>query len=551
LKLREIWKLSSIVYKEISFQSIFSLRVGSSLPQRGRTDIKRLVANARTSTLISKLVTTFFIAIFGFTVFLPMTGFMTSSTPSATRDVASWPTLMGSVTAFLAVVLFLIVFMGLQVSTGFVSSKMSDVLGAFPLTKQDISSILFVSFLRMFDIPLIAAAVVFLSAYFLVGGSLLGGLILLMATVITEIFAVALTIGSAKFFYSRVAGGGGRSRWQTLVRLLFMIVWILPTFGAYLVVSFAGNIVQYLTSLTQSFSSILQFIVLIYPFSYSFLASYLTFPRAPDYTVLGSSIAASIAYVFVALFCYRWVTQTVRTIGGGGAIPRAKGIVKDTQIKPQIPWLGIIRKDLRVASRVPSFASLFLLPAMQTIILSISFSSLSSLTLIVTLSALIGISMITLLLPPTLLSMEGLASAFTRSLPMKKRTLISAKTLLSIVTYLISLVVLFFVAVYLKRDFTLILTYGLVHALAVSAGIMLELTLLARKFWKEGFAVGNIYSKLTTYILTLIPGFVMVALPIVTAFVAFLYAENLVLPIFFTMAASEFAVMTAIVAIQK
>ena len=400
----------------------------------------------------------------------------------------------------------------------------------------------------MFDIPLIAAAVVFLSAYFLVGGSLFGGLLLLLATAITEIFALALTVGSARFFYSRVAGGGGRSRWQTLVRLLFMIVWILPTFGAYIVVSFAGNIVQSLTSLTQS---ILHFIVLIYPFSYGFLVSYLTFHRATDYTALGYSIAASIVYAFVALFCYRWVTQTVRTIGGGGVIARAKGIVKDTQIKPQIPWLGIIRKDLRVASRVPSFASLFLLPAMQTIILSISFSSLSNLTLIVTLSALIGISMITLLLPPTLLSMEGLASAFTRSLPMRKRTLISAKTLLSIVTYLISMVVLFFVAVYLKRDFTLILTYGLVHALAVSAGIMLELTLLTRKFWKEGFAVGNIYSRLTTYILTLIPGFVIVALPIVTAFVAFVYAENLVLPIFFTVAASEFAMMTAVVAIQK
>ena len=547
MKFREVWKLSSIVYKEISFQSIFSLRAGSSLPQRGRTDIKRLVGNARVSTLISKLVTTFFIAIFGFTVFLPMTGLVASSASSAPRDV----TIIGSVTAFLAVVLFLIVFMGLQVSTGFVSSKTSEVLGVFPLSKQEISSIMFLCFVRMFDIPLIAAAVVFLSAYFLVGGSILGGLLLLMATVITEIFALALTVGSAKFFYSRVAGGGGRSRWQTLVRLLFMIVWILPTFGAYLVINFAGSIVQSFASLTQSFSSILHFLVLIYPFSYGFLASYLTFPKVPDYSVLGSSIAASIAYVFVAVFCYRWVTRTVRTIGGGGAIARAKGIVKDTQIKPQVPWLGIIRKDLRIASRAPSFASLFLLPAMQTIILAISFSSVGDLGLSVTLGALTGISMITLLLPPTLLSMEGLASAFTRSLPLRKRTLISAKTLLSIVTYLISLVVLFFVAIYLNRDFSFVLTYGIIHALAVSGGIMLELTILTRKFWKEGFAVGNIYSRLTTYILILIPGFAVVLLPIIGAFAAFFFAENLVLPIFLAIAASEFAIMTAIVAIQK
>jgi hypothetical protein len=546
LKFRELWKVSSTAYKEISFQSIFSLRAGSALPRSGRTDIKRLVSNARVSTLISKLVTTLFVAIFGFTVFLPMTGYIPSSTPPPPRDV----TIIGSVTAFLAVVLFLIVFMGLQVSTGFVSSKISEILGVLPLSKQEVSNVVFLCFLRMFDIPLIGAAVVFLSAYFLVGGSILGGVLLLIATVITEIFALTLTIGSAKFFYSRVAGGGGRSRWQSLFKLLFMVVWILPTFGAYLVINFAGSIVQSFASLTQSFSSILHFLVLIYPFSYGFLASYLTFPKVPDYTVLGFSIAASIAYIFVALFCFRWVTRAVRTIGGGGVIARVKGIVKDTQIKPQIPWLGIIRKDLRTASRAPSFASLFLLPTMQTIILALLFSSSSNQQLFDNLGMLTGISLITLMLPPTLLSMEGLASSYTRSLPMKKRTLISAKALLSTVTYMLSLIALFFVATYVNRGFST-LTYGAIQVLAVSAGIMLELTILARKFWKEGFAVGNIYSRLTTYIPILMSGFALVLLPIIGAFVAFSFAESLVLPVFFVIASSEFAVMTVIVAIQK
>jgi hypothetical protein len=542
-----MWKLSGTVYKEISFQSIFYLRAGSTLAQKGKTDIKRLVRNARVSTLMSKLLTTFFIAVFGVVVFLPMTGFMPSPTPLPPKDV----TIVGSVSAFLAVVLFLILFMGLQVSTAFVSSKIADVLGALPFSKQEVSNIIFLCFLRMFDIPLITAAVVFLAAYFLVGGSILGGLLSFVAIVISEIFALALTIGLARFFYSRVAGGGGRSRWQTLVRFVFMMVWILPTFGAYLVMNFAGSIVQSFASLTQSLSSILHVLVLIYPFSYGFLVSYTTLFKVTDYVMLGLSTAASVAYVFVAVYCLRWVTRTVRTIGGGGVVARFRGIVKDTVVRPQIPWLGIIRKDLRIASRSPAFASLFLLPAMQTVILALSFSSFSDMGLSVTLGTLTGISLITLLLPPTLLSMEGLASVYTRSLPMKKRTLISAKTLLSIITYLISLVVLFFVAVYLKRDFSFILMYGAIHALAVSAGIMLELTLLTRKFWREGFAVGNVYSRLTSYILILIPGFMIVMLPIVATFAAFFVAENLALPVFLAMASSEFAVMTVVVAIQK
>lgn len=545
MKFRQLWKLSSTVYKEMSFQSIFSLRAGSALPQRGTTDVKRLVSNARVRMLISKLVTTLFIAVFGFTVFLPMTAYVPSPTPP--REV----TIIGSVSAFLAVVLFLIVFMGLQVSTAFVSSKISDILGALPLSKREISNIIFLCFLRMFDIPLIAAIAVFLSAYFLVGGSILGGLFSLTAIVISEIFALALTIGSARFFYSRVAGGGGRSRWQTLVRFLFMIVWILPTFGAYLVISFAGSIVQSFASVTQTFSMILRFLALIYPFSFGFLVSYATFFKVTDYVVLGFSIVSSVVYVIVAAFCLRWVTRTVRKIGGGETVATLRGIVKDTQIKPQIPWLGIIRKDLRIASRAPSFASLFLLPAMQTAILAISFSSFRDVGLSVTLGTLTGISMITLLLPPTLLSIEGLASMYTRSLPMEKRTLISAKTLLSIVTYMISLIVLFFVATYLNRDFSLILTYGAIHTLSVSAGIMLELTILTNKFWKEGFAVGNIYSRITTYVLILIPAFTIVMLPIIAAFVTFLFAKDIALPVFFATASLEFAVMTAVVIHQK
>lgn len=116
--------------------------------------------------------------------------------------------------------------------------------------------------------------------------------------------------------------------------------------------------------------------------------------------------------------------------------------------------------------------------------------------------------------------------------------------------YLISLIALFFVAAYLNRGFS-ILIYGSVHVLALSAGIMFELTILTRKFWKEGFAVGNIYSRLTTYILTLMPGFALVLLPIIGAFMFLSFAESLVLPVFLAMASSEFAVMTAIVAIQK
>jgi len=506
--------------------------------------VAQIVRSAQTNTLISKLITSIFIAVFGFAIFLPLTMDLPSFTTS--KEL----TLVGGVSAFLAVVLFLIMFMGLQVSTSFVSAKVVDVLSPLPLSKHDISNVVFLCFVRIFDIPLISAVVVFIATYFSVGGSILGGLISLVGIGIAEIFALTLTIGSAKFFYSRVSSAGGRSKWQTLSRFGFMLVWILPTFAAYFVVSFAQSMVQFLASMTESLSSVLPIVVLIYPFSYGFLVSYATFFGGMEPFILIFSIAASVAYAAAAYYCLRWVTQTIRRIGTGTIATRVREVVKDTVIKPQNPWFGIIRKDLRVASRAPSYASLFLLPAMQTAILAVTFSSVDT-GLSSALGILTGISMITLLLPTTLLSIEGLASAYTRSLPMNKRTLISAKTLLTTITYMISLGVLLVVATVFRKDFSSILTFGAIHTFSVSAAVMLELTILANRFWKEGFAVGNIYARLFTYILILIPGFAVVLVPIVAALATFFFAQQMITTVFLVVALAEFAVMATIVARTK
>jgi hypothetical protein len=64
--------------------------------------------------------------------------------------------------------------------------------------------------------------------------------------------------------------------------------------------------------------------------------------------------------------------------------------------------------------------------------------------------------------------------------------------------------------------------------------------------WREGFAVGNIYSRISTYILILIPGYVMAAVPMICALVAFFVAPPFVLLAFLVAAVTEFAIMTTI-----
>jgi predicted permease len=155
--------------------------------------------------------------------------------------------------------------------------------------------------------------------------------------------------------------------------------------------------------------------------------------------------------------------------------------------------------------------------------------------------------MTTLVLPPTMFSIEGLASSYTRSLPLRKRTLILAKTLLAVFIYSLSVIALLAIALFVKRDFTSEILFGALYLFSIAAASMLELTILARKFWKEGFALGNVYARLSTFMLILVPGYALAWAPMIAAFVAYVLAESFVLPVFLGVALAEFIAMSLIV----
>lgn len=544
MKFREIWRFGSQIYRELAFQSIYSLRAGAGLPQRGKTRIEQQVRQAQTSTLISKIITAVFIVFFGFGIFLPSAFFRTPSSPPV--SIA----LVGGISSFLGVVLFLIIVMGLQVATSFVSTKAVEILSPLPLTRRDISMIMFLCFLRVFDLPLAAATVSFIVAYLIAGGTVLGAVLAFGAMIVTEIFALAITVALSRFFYSRVSSGGGRSRLKAVLRIIFMFIWLLPSFGLYLIASFGVNLINSFSSLTEIFGSYSTALALAYPFNFGFLVTFATVPFQASPATLALVGVSSIIYLSLAVYGFRWLVNAIRKIGAGGIVGSAREIVKDTVIKPASAWMGIIRKDLRVASRAPSLASLFLLPVFESLVLAATFASFTNADIATTLGVLTGISAITVLLPPTLFSIEGLASSYTRSMPLTKRALIVAKTTLIMVTYLISMGVLFFVALFFGRDFSYVLVFGLLQTFSVASASMIELKILANKFWKEGGALGNLYARLTVYITIMLPGLVMVSLPMIGAIFTFFARPQLAPFVFAAIAISEFA-LTALYAFAR
>jgi hypothetical protein len=233
-------------------------------------------------------------------------------------------------------------------------------------------------------------------------------------------------------------------------------------------------------------------------------------------------------------------------IGFGSVAAGIRMEVKEVSISPGPPWLGIIKKDLRIASRSPSYFSVLIMPVIQIVILSISLSSLYSAAggvsteflpfplLLLFMTSLLMV----LLLPPVLLNMESMAYSYVGSLPLRRRTLIFAKTILSTAVYSTSILVLVLI--------TMLRAPGLVYALAllggistfsITASIIVETLLLSRTFG-QAIPSGNIYLKFYAYILPLILSFIIATIPILVYFITLLLTASSVLSIISLTAAS-------------
>ncbi len=425
----------------------------------------------------------------------------------------------------------MIVFMGLQVATSFVSSRVAEFLVPLPISNRDVSKILLLCFIRIFDIPLIVAALIVPVAYGISFGSIPGALTVLLSVVITEFFALAIAVFLALSFYSKVVRGGGRSMWRTFTRLFYMLVWIVPMFLMYAITGLAMQMASLMKTLTQSFSYLL---VSLYPFSLGFLASLATFFTVDDPRIIILSVGSSLVYFALAAYSFKWLVERIVRIGFGSIAAVSRMRVRDVSINSGAPWLGIIKKDLRIASRSPSYFTVLIMPVIQTVIFSFSFSSLYSDAsgapaefLPLTLLPLFSVPLLmVLMLPSALLNTESMAYSHVGSLPLGKMTLILAKTILSSTVYLVSLLVLLTITMLRAPGLVYMFAlFGGVFTFSIVAAIMFEIVLLSRTFGQT-VPSGNLYLKFYYYILPWILSYVVAIIPILVYFVALILTAS-------------------------
>jgi len=214
----------------------------------------------------------------------------------------------------------------------------------------------------------------------------------------------------------------------------------------------------------------------VYPFSLSIAVA-----AAAGVAVRGlpASIAgvASVCYAGIALFLLRWGTRAIREMSIDAGISRPAKAVEDLSVKVRSPLLGYVWKDLRASTRNPATAFFYALPSFETVVVLISTLSLPVLRAAVIMVAAAMGGAFTLFIPLGLLNAEGVGISYTRSLPVKVWTMVSAKGIIAVLAFLPVPLALVALALIKPVTSSLVLLLPLELVASAAAGSLVEVWL--------------------------------------------------------------------------
>jgi predicted permease len=429
LKLSETWRLSRAPYRESVYKSIAQERgrlwwgaFGKSyFDEEGQSDIE-LTKRALRIARFDKMTVALF-------------NLMASCIPFASLFFGSQAFgLTSSISLSLAVTFGFTVLYSTQTLSSFVSAESSALLSTLPLSKDDFSLITLFSFIRSVDYMVMGSILsqVTLVAYFTL--SPLATLLMLLASIMNAVFAVAVALWFSRLFHRNLLRGG-RSKSSTVLRLIFIIIWGSLLIGVGFLFSVPWYIVPHLERTVLGLNQISSiFLCFIYPFSAGIAITNLVHPSVAFSTALVVS-AAMTGYALLAGAAGNWTLGTVKRISQGVGVSAVRVVAKNFSVKIRNPWLGYVIKDLKTSSRNPATAFFFALPVLETAIVSLLITNYAMLRVSTMLVATVIGGILALFVPLALLTSEGTGLEYTKTLPISANRIIISKTLIATATY--------------------------------------------------------------------------------------------------------------------
>lgn len=389
LSLRELWKISGIYYHNLNFLTLMESRTSH------KKGIEKLAKNANRSVVYNKI----FISL----IFLISAIFATME--SSVMSYAS----------FMLLLLFLFSFFFLQTVTSFFQLDF-HLLYTLPISPEDIRKVMFLTFIRIFDIPLILNLFAFPIAVSIFN-SWYSAFPAFFGILLSELFSVAIATSLSKFFYTKLSQPSGG--WKEILRVIFQIIWAATFFIFYAVMMWIRTLYAKLSLYEPIIEKYALIFKLIFPFNFSYLI------LSPDLI----SFCSSILFLFLGYLSIRW---TINNISGMKELKVEEAPPEKIRMKITGQTYGIIRKDIKMISRNPGLLTLFFLPIFEGILfMALGNSIVASLYMVFT---------FVITFTYTLFGFEKMM--IMKLLPISKGKVYLSKTFTGILVFIISLIIM-------------------------------------------------------------------------------------------------------------
>lgn len=448
---REAWRIAGKIAFEVQFRSAMSMSSGAMTQT-----VEKQIEKARSNARFNKLTVSFFIAMlaaaFGIVVWGTISGLY--GTPEEFR----WITIAFTVSIFCLLGFAFLVFWGIMVSTSFISSNAASIGHYLPVSRVDTGKLALLSYVRLFDAQMVSIAVIFplaygIAIYFFSGlaiPAILGYLACLVGFLVSVGLAITTMLLLALYFYTRIQSTGG-SRLGSIVRLLFIVLWVVAIMGFSLAFQLLNIIIPLLEGLAIQLTPFWYLLYFAYPFSMgTFVVLATGIPGTPafwlDFIVVG-------LYVVLALIGLRWSRNFLQRIGTGSVTVSTSTVIHPVTVKVSRVGVALLRKDIRIATRTPGQAIMFFLPFLTMLPIFLQFIWEIGVVYVSDILSFIVIPTVMLgFFSIFFLSVEARGMAYTMTLPLPTERILRAKAQLLTLTAIA--IPVFVIAVSFFKPFT-------------------------------------------------------------------------------------------------
>jgi predicted permease len=235
-----------------------------------------------------------------------------------------------------------------------------------------------------------------------------------------------------------------------------------------------------------------------------------------DSTGIAVLAIASAGYLLLAVGAVVWVMGAVRRVGLALPLPPAGAPVTQYNLVTHGPAHAVLTKDLRIASRMPGYAFLVILPILDAVAIGL-FTFLSgpgsSAAAGLALAAVATAALLATFFGPAFFAIEVIAFSYGRTLPLSDRSLLFGKVTLVLLIYLVAGGLVLGITLLRVFQPALFLAFVFAESPAVLAGALLELGILFRRARSKGLPIVNLYSGAWYAVFVSIPGLLVAGLP--------------------------------------